>query len=86
MHVNDLAPRVFWRLTDNWHELTVRFVVKEGGVREVKDAISRDVMAALDEAHIGMASATCEIVGVPPLVLVSRRTAGADGAPVRPSG
>ena len=72
VHVSDLAPRVFWRLTDNWLELTVRFVVKERGVREVKDAIARDVLKALDEAHIGIASATYEIVGVPPLVLETR--------------
>ncbi|HZQ62125.1 MAG TPA: mechanosensitive ion channel domain-containing protein [Casimicrobiaceae bacterium] len=69
VHVEDLEPRVFWRITDNWLELTVRFVVKERGVREVKDAMSRDILAALDEARIGIASATYDIVGMPPLVI-----------------
>jgi small-conductance mechanosensitive channel len=63
----DLEPRVFLRLTDNWLELAVRFVVPEHGIREIKDAISRDLLAALDDAGIGVASATFEVVGVPPL-------------------
>ncbi len=63
----DLEPRVYWRLTDNWLELSVRFVTREHGVREVKDAISRDVLAALDEAGIPVASATFEVTGLPPL-------------------
>jgi len=64
-----LEPRVFFRLTDNWLELTVRFVVREHGVRAVKDAMSRDILVALEEAGIGVASATYEIVGLPPLEL-----------------
>ena len=63
----ELEPRVFWRLTDNWLELTVRFIAEETGVRGLKDRISRDVLAAFDEAGLGLASATFEIVGVPPL-------------------
>jgi len=60
-------PKVYYRLTDNWLELSVRFVVRDHGVRDVKDAMSRDLLAALDEAGIGIASATFEIVGIPPL-------------------
>lgn len=60
-------PKVYYRLTDNWLELTVRFVVRERGVRDVKDAINRDILAALDEAGIGVASATVDIVGLPTL-------------------
>jgi hypothetical protein len=63
----DLEPRVYWRLTDNWLELTVRFLTGVYGVRDVKDAMSREVLAALDEAGIGLASATFEVVRVPPL-------------------
>ena len=65
----DIKPRVYCRLTDNWLELTVRFVARDHGVREVKDAMSREILAALDEAGIGIASATMEIVGLPPLRL-----------------
>ncbi len=63
----DLEPRVYWRLTDNWLELTVRFLTGVYGVRDVKDAMSREVLAGLDEAGIGLASATFEVVGLPPL-------------------
>ena len=63
----ELEPRVFWRLTDNWVELTVRFIAKDSGVRDLKDAMSRDIIKGLDEAGIGIASGTYEIVGMPPL-------------------
>ena len=56
-------------MTDNWLELTVRFVAEDHGVRDLKDAMTRDILAALDEAGIGIASATFEIVGLPPLRL-----------------
>src|SRR5690348_41650 len=38
---SSLEPRVFQRLTDNWVELSVRFVVEPDQVRVVKDAMSR---------------------------------------------
>ena len=63
----DLEPRVFWRLTDNWLELSVRFVTRERGVREIKDALSREVLAGLGAAGISVASATFEVVGLPPV-------------------
>ena len=63
----DVAPRVFWRLTDNWLELTVRFLTRDHGTRELKDAMSRDVLADLDAAGIGIASENYEVVGFPPL-------------------
>jgi small-conductance mechanosensitive channel len=61
----ELGPSVYYRLTDNWLELTVRFIVPERGVRGIKDAMSRDILAGLDEAKIGLASATYDIVGFP---------------------
>lgn len=64
---SELAPRVFVRLTDNWVELSVRFVVAEHGVREVKDRLSREVLNALNQARIGIASSTYDIVGMPTL-------------------
>ena len=58
---------MYWRLTDNWLELTVRFLTGVYGVRDVKDEMSREVLAELDAAGIGLASATFEVVGLPPL-------------------
>ena len=60
-------PKVYYRLTDNWLELTLRLVTEARGVRDVKDAMSREILRDLDAAGIGIASATYEIVGFPPL-------------------
>ncbi len=65
--VNDFEPRVFYRITDNWLELSVRFIVSDHKVRGIKDAISRDILQAFDAEGIGIASATYDIVGFPPL-------------------
>lgn len=62
-------PKVYYRLTDNWLELTVRFVVRDRGIRDVKDAISRDLLAELDAVGIGLASATFGVVALPPVRL-----------------
>ena len=70
-----VEPSVYWRLTDNWLELSLRFVVPEHGVRAVKDAMSRDIIAALDAAKIGIASATYDIVGFPPIRIEDARGA-----------
>jgi small-conductance mechanosensitive channel len=61
----DLEPRVYYRLTDNWCEMTVRFIVDAHKVRDVKDKMSRDMIDGLDAAKIGIASGTYEIVGMP---------------------
>lgn len=71
-----LNPAVYWRITDNWLELSLRFLVPHRGVREVKDRISRDVLAQLDAAGIGIASATYDIVGLPPLQLAMQPSDG----------
>ena len=63
----DMEPRVYYRLTDNWVELTVRFIAEDRGVRDLKDAMSREILDAYQAAGIGIASATFEIVGIPPL-------------------
>ena len=78
VHPAAFDPKVYFRLTDNWLELTVRFVVEDRGIRDVKDAMSRDILDAFDAAGIGIASATYEIVGLPPLRVVrgARATVG----------
>jgi small-conductance mechanosensitive channel len=75
--LDDTTPRVFWRLTDDWLELTVRFVVRDHGVRQIKDAITRAVLSEFDEAGIEIASATYEITRVPPLRVTRPRRRGA---------
>ncbi len=77
----DLQPRVFYRITDNWLELTVRFILLTHRNRVVKDAMARHIIAELGAAGIGIASTTSDIVGFPPLEvrLAPRRPAGPDG-------
>lgn len=63
----DLKPHVYFRMTDNWLELAVRFIAPAHGIRELKDKMTREILSAFDHAGITIASTTYEIVGVPPL-------------------
>ena len=72
------------RLTDNWLELNVRFIVRDHGIRRLKDAMSPDILRGLDEAGIGLASATFEIVGLPLLRIESGRERDSGGAELEP--
>ncbi len=67
VNVADFEPKVYYRITDNWLELTVRFIVGEHKIRDVKNNISRDMLRDFDANGIGIASATYDIVGFPPL-------------------
>lgn len=63
----EVEPRVYLRITDNWVELSLRFIARDHDVRGLKDAMSREILAELDRAKIGIASGTYAIVEVPPL-------------------
>jgi small-conductance mechanosensitive channel len=78
----EMKPKVYYRLTDNWLELTVRFIVQDHGIRALKDSMARDVLRALDEAGIVIASATFEIVGFPPLRLAENGNAKNSASPL----
>ncbi|MDQ6733277.1 MAG: mechanosensitive ion channel family protein [Nitrospirota bacterium] len=66
-HPSELSPRVFVRLTDNWVELTVRFLCKDHDIRGLKDRMSREIKSRLKEENICIASSTYDIVGLPPI-------------------
>ena len=76
-----LDPSVYLRLTDNWLELSLRFLVPHRGVREIKDRMSRDILADLDTAGIGLASATYDIVGLPSIEVRPSRSEAARSTP-----
>jgi small-conductance mechanosensitive channel len=57
----EVQPRVFVRATDNWIELSARFVVPVREARAVKDAVTRTVLDRLAEASIPIASATQDV-------------------------
>lgn len=62
---SELEPRVFWRLTNTWLELSVRFITEDHGIRYVKDAMSRDILKGFEEASLSIASATYSVVKFP---------------------
>jgi hypothetical protein len=62
-----VEPKVFVRLTDNWIELSLRFAARDHGVRGLKDAMYREILAALTEAKLEIASGTYAVVAMPPL-------------------
>jgi small-conductance mechanosensitive channel len=73
MKRTEIRPRVYMRLTDNWVELAVRFIAKDHGVRELKDAMSRQIIDALDQAGIEVASGTYAIVELPPVKVIQQQ-------------
>ena len=80
IEVSDLAPKVYYRITDNWLELTVRFLYNVRGVRDLKDVMNREILTGFDAAGIGIASATYDIVGFPP-VRIQNSPASENSAP-----
>lgn len=71
-------PRVYYRLTDNWIELTVRFFVSDHGTRERKSRMAREILAAMTAEGLQVASGTYAIVQMPDLKV------RLDGAPPKP--
>ncbi len=80
MKRSELEPQTYWRLTDNWLEMTIRFIVPDSGIRGIKSKMSRDILEQFDKAGIGIASGTYDVVGMPPLKI---EMAPADGARVQ---
>ncbi len=63
----DVKPRVYFQMTSNWVELALRFIVPDRGIREIKDAMYRDILQAFARENITIASSTYDIVGFPPV-------------------
>jgi small-conductance mechanosensitive channel len=71
--IEDMSPRVYFRITDNWLELTVRFLVGTHSIRSAKDAMSREIVERFEAEGIGIASGTYDIVGFPPIEIRRER-------------
>ena len=67
MHESEMDPQAFLELTDNWIELTARFVIPVRSARRIKSDVSQKILRRYAEEGISTASATSEIVGFPPL-------------------
>jgi small-conductance mechanosensitive channel len=65
--IGDIDPKVYWQFGQDWLELTVRFLSPDHGTRDIKDRMTRDILAQLGEAGIVIASSSYEITGLPPL-------------------
>lgn len=63
----EIDPRVFWRIGESWLDLSVRFLSPDHGTRDIKDRMTRQIIAQLEKAGIGIASTSYEITGLPPL-------------------
>jgi len=76
----ELQPKVYYRLTDNWLELSLRFVTRDRDVRSLKDAMNRAILGELERANIGIASGTYAIVEVPTLTVKTELAASRPNA------
>ena len=63
-----VEPTLYVVMTDNWIEMTLRYVVEARKRRPVKAELHRELLQHFEaEGEITVASATFEIVGFPPL-------------------
>ncbi len=67
LEVGEIDPQVYWRLSEGWLELTVRFLTPDHGIRSIKDQITRDILSGFEGADIAIASTSFEISALPPL-------------------
>ena len=61
----EIDPRVFWKITENWMEMTVRFLGPDHGIRKIKDAMTREIIGGFEKANILVASVRQEAVTMP---------------------
>ncbi len=68
LHEVPVEPSVYIIMTDNWIELTLRYIVEARNRRAVKGQIHRELLNSFgEEPGIRVASVTIDIVGFPPL-------------------
>jgi len=68
IEASSVAPSLYVVMTDNWVEMTMRYVVEARRRRPVMAELHRDLLEHFEkEPEISIASATFEIVGFPPL-------------------
>ena len=62
IELDDVRPNVFWRITENWLELTLRFLGPDHGIRGIKDQIAREIIAGFDKHGIAIGAPRQEAV------------------------
>jgi hypothetical protein len=68
LHETAVEPTLYVVMTDNWIELTLRFVVEAHQRRKVRAQLHHELLQQFEsETGITVASVTMEVVGFPPL-------------------
>ena len=68
LHETAVEPTLYVVMTDNWIELTLRFVVEAHERRKVRAQLHHELLQQFEsESGITVASVTMEVVGFPPL-------------------
>jgi small-conductance mechanosensitive channel len=68
LQYTQVEPAVYLRMTDNWVEITMRYIVDARERRKVNAQLQRELLQHFQrEKKITIASTTIEIVGMPPL-------------------
>ena len=73
IEVSEIDPKVFWRITEDWLELTVRYLAPDHGGRWIKDAIGREVIAGLKAAGVVIGTTRQEALPGPPAKAVQAK-------------
>jgi small-conductance mechanosensitive channel len=68
VHEATVEPTLYTVMTDNWIEMTLRYIVEAQERRTVKAQLHRELLQHFEaDPNITVASVTMEIVGLPPL-------------------
>ena len=63
-----VEPTIYMAMTDNWIEITLRYIVDARERRKIKGQLHRELLQHFEtEENVTVASMTVEIVGFPPL-------------------
>ena len=77
VHDTPVESALYIVMTDNWIELTLRYVVEARERRQVKGQLHQELLQHFEsEPEITVASATFEIVGFPPIRVNTDHTQG----------
>jgi small-conductance mechanosensitive channel len=72
--VDDVDPTVYFQIGQDWLDLTVRFLSPDHGTRNIKDAMTRQILREFRESGIVIASTSYEITGMPPIKIEAAPT------------
>lgn len=68
IHPSDVDEKIYTKITDNWIDMRLRYVVDPRQRRKVSNSLYEKILDAFNqEKDIKIASATFEIVGFPPV-------------------